>query len=79
MDRFGRVDTVVNNAGIFISKPFTDYTDEDYDAVTGVNLGGFFEVSRADARSVVLRCPGEAASGRSSGRDRRRRRRGAGH
>ena len=32
MERFGRVDTVVNNAGIFIAKPFTDYTDEDYDA-----------------------------------------------
>jgi NAD(P)-dependent dehydrogenase (short-subunit alcohol dehydrogenase family) len=47
VERFGRVDTVVNNAGIFIAKPFTDYTDEDYDAVTGVNLRGFFEVSRA--------------------------------
>lgn len=45
--RFGRVDTVVNNAGIFVAKPFTDYTDADFDAVTGVNLRGFFEVSRA--------------------------------
>jgi NAD(P)-dependent dehydrogenase (short-subunit alcohol dehydrogenase family) len=45
--RFGRVDTVVNNAGIFKAKPFTDYTDDDYDAMTGVNLRGFFEVSRA--------------------------------
>jgi NAD(P)-dependent dehydrogenase (short-subunit alcohol dehydrogenase family) len=45
--QFGGVDTVVNNAGIFIPKPFTDYTDEDYDAITGVNLRGFFEVSRA--------------------------------
>jgi NAD(P)-dependent dehydrogenase (short-subunit alcohol dehydrogenase family) len=47
LERFGRVDTVVNNAGIFIAKPFTQYTDEDYDAVTGVNTRGFFEVSRA--------------------------------
>ncbi len=47
VERFGRVDTVVNNAGIFIPKPFTEYTDEDYDAITGVNLRGFFEVSRA--------------------------------
>lgn len=46
-ERFGRVDTVVNNAGIFIAKPFTEYTDDDYDAVTGVNMRGFFEVSRA--------------------------------
>ena len=47
VERFGRVDTVINNAGIFIAKPFTDYTDDDYDAITGVNLRGFFEVTRA--------------------------------
>jgi NAD(P)-dependent dehydrogenase (short-subunit alcohol dehydrogenase family) len=39
--RFGRVDTLVNNAGVFISKPFTDYTAADYSLVTGVNLAGF--------------------------------------
>jgi NAD(P)-dependent dehydrogenase (short-subunit alcohol dehydrogenase family) len=43
---FGRVDTLINNAGVFVAKPFTDYTDTDYDAVTGVNLRGFFEVSK---------------------------------
>ncbi|RZL75627.1 MAG: SDR family NAD(P)-dependent oxidoreductase, partial [Rhodococcus sp. (in: high G+C Gram-positive bacteria)] len=32
--RFGRIDTLVNNAGIFVGKPFTDYTDDDYDAMT---------------------------------------------
>jgi NAD(P)-dependent dehydrogenase (short-subunit alcohol dehydrogenase family) len=55
MEKFGRVDTVVNNAGIFISKPFTEYTDEDYDAVTGVNLRGFFEVSRAAVAAMLSR------------------------
>ncbi|WP_445167735.1 SDR family NAD(P)-dependent oxidoreductase [Mycolicibacterium sp. Dal123E01] len=50
VQRFGRVDTVVNNAGIFISKPFTDYTDADFDAVAGVNLRGFFEATRAALR-----------------------------
>ena len=55
MERFGRVDTVVNNAGIFISKPFTEYTDGDYDAVTGVNLRGFFEVSRAAVAAMLTR------------------------
>jgi NAD(P)-dependent dehydrogenase (short-subunit alcohol dehydrogenase family) len=55
LDHFGRVDTVVNNAGIFIAKPFTDYTDEDYDAVTGVNLRGFFEVSRGVVAAMLSR------------------------
>jgi NAD(P)-dependent dehydrogenase (short-subunit alcohol dehydrogenase family) len=43
---FGRVDTLVNNAGIFIAKPFTDYTPEDYAAIIGVNLTGFFAVTQ---------------------------------
>ena len=42
LDRFGRVDTLVNNAGLYVSKPFTDYTAEDYALVVGVNLTGFF-------------------------------------
>jgi len=50
---FGRVDALINNAGVFVAKPFTDYTDADYDVVTGVNLRGFFEVSkRAIARML---------------------------
>jgi NAD(P)-dependent dehydrogenase (short-subunit alcohol dehydrogenase family) len=55
LERFGRVDTVVNNAGIFVAKPFTDYTDDDYDAVAGVNLRGFFEVSRAAVAAMLAR------------------------
>ncbi|MFI7606385.1 SDR family NAD(P)-dependent oxidoreductase [Micromonospora sp. NPDC049366] len=46
LDRFGRIDTLVNNAGAFVAKPFTDYTDEDYDLVTGINLAGFFHLTR---------------------------------
>ncbi|MFG2073838.1 SDR family NAD(P)-dependent oxidoreductase [Nonomuraea maritima] len=46
MEAYGRIDTVVNNAGIFISKPFTDYTDEDLDTYLGVNVRGFFHVTR---------------------------------
>jgi NAD(P)-dependent dehydrogenase (short-subunit alcohol dehydrogenase family) len=53
LDRFGRVDTLINNAGIFIAKPFTEYTDEDYDAITGVNLRGFFEVSRRAVAAML--------------------------
>jgi NAD(P)-dependent dehydrogenase (short-subunit alcohol dehydrogenase family) len=44
--RFGRVDALVNNAGVFVAKPFTDYTDADFDVVTGVNLRGFFQVTK---------------------------------
>jgi NAD(P)-dependent dehydrogenase (short-subunit alcohol dehydrogenase family) len=58
LERFGRVDTVVNNAGIFIAKPFTEYTDADYDAVTGVNQRGFFEVSRAAIAAMVTQGDG---------------------
>jgi NAD(P)-dependent dehydrogenase (short-subunit alcohol dehydrogenase family) len=43
---FGRVDTLVNNAGVFVAKPFTEYTAADFDVVTGVNLRGFFEVTQ---------------------------------
>ncbi|MCT9930303.1 SDR family oxidoreductase [Planotetraspora sp. A-T 1434] len=46
LGRFGRIDTLVNNAGIFIAKPFTDYTDDDFAAVLGVNLAGFFHITR---------------------------------
>src|SRR4029079_4124618 len=42
MTRFGRIDTLVNNAGIFIARPFTDYSEADFAAALGVNLGGFF-------------------------------------
>ena len=45
--RFGRVDSLVNNAGIFIGKPFTDYTEADFANVIGTNLGGFFRVTQA--------------------------------
>jgi NAD(P)-dependent dehydrogenase (short-subunit alcohol dehydrogenase family) len=47
LNRFGRIDALVNNAGVYVEKPFTDYTDADYDLVTGVNLRGFFDVTRS--------------------------------
>jgi NAD(P)-dependent dehydrogenase (short-subunit alcohol dehydrogenase family) len=43
---FGRVDTLVNNAGVFIAKPFTDYTAEDYATALGVNVAGFFNITQ---------------------------------
>jgi NAD(P)-dependent dehydrogenase (short-subunit alcohol dehydrogenase family) len=55
MEHFGRVDTLVNCAGVFVSKPFTEYTDADYDAVVGVNLRGFFDISRSAVRAMLSR------------------------
>jgi NAD(P)-dependent dehydrogenase (short-subunit alcohol dehydrogenase family) len=45
-EHFGRVDCLVNNAGIYIGKPFTDYTADDYAAITAVNLAGFFHITQ---------------------------------
>jgi NAD(P)-dependent dehydrogenase (short-subunit alcohol dehydrogenase family) len=53
LDRFGRIDSLINNAGIFIGKPFTDYTADDYAAVTSVNLAGFFHISQCAIRQMV--------------------------
>src|SRR6476620_11025689 len=46
MTRFGRIDTLVNNAGIFIARPFTDYSEADFAAALGVNLAGFFRITQ---------------------------------
>lgn len=46
IDRFGRIDTLINNAGIFIGKPFTEYTVEDFTNMLNVNLGGFFHITQ---------------------------------
>jgi NAD(P)-dependent dehydrogenase (short-subunit alcohol dehydrogenase family) len=46
LEAFGRIDSLVNNAGIFVAKPFTQYTAQDYAAVTNVNLSGFFHITQ---------------------------------
>src|SRR6267154_6885128 len=43
---FGRIDLLVNNAGIYLPKPFTDYTPEDFDAMIGTNVAGYFFVTQ---------------------------------
>ncbi len=47
MTRFGRIDTLVNNAGIFIGKAFTDYTEDDYRLKLKTNLDGFYFATQA--------------------------------
>src|SRR5690348_8659846 len=53
LERFGRVDTLVNNAGAFLSKPFVDYTADDFARLVTVNLAGFFHVTQAAARQML--------------------------
>ncbi|WP_329034079.1 SDR family oxidoreductase [Streptomyces sp. NBC_00178] len=58
LERFGRVDTLVNCAGVFVSKPFTEYTDADYEVVMGSNVRSFFEVSRSVISAMLARDDG---------------------
>ncbi len=51
--RFGRIDTLINNAGIFIAKPFIDYTEEDYASILAINLGGFFRLTKRVAAEML--------------------------
>jgi NAD(P)-dependent dehydrogenase (short-subunit alcohol dehydrogenase family) len=53
LEHFGRIDSLVNNAGIYIGKPFTDYTLEDYTAITTVNLAGFFHMTQRVLPTMV--------------------------
>ena len=46
MDRFGRVDTLVNNAGMFMAKPFTAYSQADFDLYLSTNVTGFFHMTQ---------------------------------
>jgi len=62
LDRFGRVDTLVNNAGVFLSKPFTDYTAADYALVTGVNLAGFFWLTQLAVRQMLRQGQGHVVN-----------------
>ena len=56
---FGAVDILVNNAGIFNAKPFTDYSDEEFDALVSTNLKGFFYLSQMVAKEMVKQQRGD--------------------
>jgi NAD(P)-dependent dehydrogenase (short-subunit alcohol dehydrogenase family) len=53
VERFGRIDTLINNAGIYIGKPFTDYTLADFNALVAVNLAGFFHMTTRTIKHML--------------------------
>ncbi|MGW3106416.1 SDR family NAD(P)-dependent oxidoreductase [Streptomyces sp. NPDC001100] len=62
IERFGRIDTVVNNAGVFVAKPFTDYTADDYANVLGINLAGFFRLTQLAVPHLLTQGGGHVVS-----------------
>ena len=60
--KFGRIDTLVNNAGIFVAKPFTQYTAEDYVNVMAVNVAGFFHITQAAVAEMEKQGSGHVVS-----------------
>jgi NAD(P)-dependent dehydrogenase (short-subunit alcohol dehydrogenase family) len=58
LDRFGRVDTLVNNAGMFMAKPFTMYSNDDYAAYVGTNVAGFFYMTRRAVDAMLKKGSG---------------------
>ena len=56
--KFGSIDGVVNNAGIFFAKPFTDYTPEDFKALSSVNLEGFLYVTQDAVKQMLTQNSG---------------------
>ena len=53
VSRFGRIDVLINNAGIFIPKPFTEYTTEDFNALISTTLAGFLYVSQLAVKQML--------------------------
>src|SRR5579871_463256 len=53
ISRFGSVDGLVNNAGIFFTKPFTDYSAEDFEALSSTNLKGFLYVTQGAVKQML--------------------------
>jgi NAD(P)-dependent dehydrogenase (short-subunit alcohol dehydrogenase family) len=62
LQRFGVIDTLINNAGVYIGKPFTDYTADDYALMVGVNLTGFFRLTQRAISEMLKRRSGHVVN-----------------
>ncbi len=62
LERFGRIDTLINDAGVYISKPFTDYTADDYALAVAVNLTGFFLLTQRAVAEMLPRGGGHVVN-----------------
>lgn len=65
-EHFGRVDTLINNAGAFLPKPFTEYTENEFTTLLQVNLGGFFHISQKATAEMLRRGSGHIVNITSS-------------
>jgi NAD(P)-dependent dehydrogenase (short-subunit alcohol dehydrogenase family) len=62
IERFGRIDTLINNAGLYIGKSFTQYTAEDFNALIAVNLAGFFHITTRAIKHMLDRGRGHVVT-----------------
>ncbi|MBP1871591.1 NAD(P)-dependent dehydrogenase (short-subunit alcohol dehydrogenase family) [Ensifer adhaerens] len=62
LERFGRIDSLVNNAGVFLSKPFTEFTLADYEHNLAVNVAGFFHITQRAAAEMLKQGSGHIVS-----------------
>jgi len=58
MDTFGSIDGVVNNAGIFLTKAFTEYTTQDFEKLSGTNLRGYINITQLAVQQMLLQNTG---------------------
>src|ERR1700721_3006970 len=63
VQKFGSIDALVNNAGIFFAKPFTDYTADDFRALVATNLEGYIYITQLAVKQMLVQKSGGGAEG----------------